>query len=90
MQEQWDGLIRDYGKALKRENKSPKTIELYVSTATRFADLQARGRWFEPNCAHSTRGPLIWIERPGQRAFCLSDDDLADMSFVDSKRCSGR
>ncbi|GAA3361916.1 site-specific integrase [Saccharopolyspora gregorii] len=38
MQEQWDGLIRDYGKALKCENKSSKTIELYVSTATRFAD----------------------------------------------------
>ncbi|MCX2729396.1 phage integrase N-terminal SAM-like domain-containing protein [Saccharopolyspora sp. NFXS83] len=42
MREQWDGLIRDYGKALKRENKSPKTIELYVSTATWFADWLAK------------------------------------------------
>lgn len=26
MKEQWDGLIRDYGKTLRRENKSLKTI----------------------------------------------------------------
>ncbi|MCI2421471.1 tyrosine-type recombinase/integrase [Saccharopolyspora sp. K220] len=38
MREQWDGLIRDFSKALKRENKSANTIEIYTSSARRFVD----------------------------------------------------
>ncbi|MEV6226884.1 tyrosine-type recombinase/integrase [Saccharopolyspora shandongensis] len=49
MREQWDGLIRDFGKTLKRENKSANTIEIYSSTARRFADwLEAHDRLGDP------------------------------------------
>lgn len=38
MREQWDALIRDFGKVLKAENKSPRTIEGYLDGATFLAN----------------------------------------------------
>lgn len=34
---QWDAYIRDWGKVLRHENKSPRTIDIYTGTASVFA-----------------------------------------------------
>lgn len=41
MRAQWDDLIRDFGKTLGHENKSPRTIDIYTSTVRGLADFLA-------------------------------------------------
>lgn len=41
MRTQWDAYIRDFGKTLKHENKSARTIDIYTSTAHQLADYLA-------------------------------------------------
>lgn len=38
MREQWDTLIREFGKVLDEENKSKRTRETYLASATQLAD----------------------------------------------------
>lgn len=45
MRTQWDSYIRDWAKVLRHENKSARTIDIYTTTATAFADyLEQRDR----------------------------------------------
>lgn len=49
MREQWDAYIRDFGKVLRAENKSPRTIEGYTDAARFFADwLEEQGKLVHP------------------------------------------
>lgn len=38
MRDQWDALIRDFGKTLRRENKARQTISIYTGSAEAFVD----------------------------------------------------
>ena len=49
MRTQWDAYIRDFGKVLRHDNKSPRTIEGYTDAATFLADwLAEHGKLVHP------------------------------------------
>lgn len=49
MRAQWDALVRDFGKVLRAENKAPRTIDTYLTSAEAMVSwLEEQGRLGEP------------------------------------------